>query len=166
MRRQVELAWLILSVLALSHEAVSAQEPIAPRPSYASGRLWWVPSPPLWPFVFWEPESPDSMLIKLELDVAVRGLMGLPKPEAPVWRGELLGEEFGLTSQYLTVAGVNLPSFLLALVPLSAISVSPEQSAATYRRNEQRREIDLQESRRVPCMPRRADSTKKKAKNC
>ncbi len=165
MRRQVEVAWLIVGALALWPVAASAQGKGAPSPSFSSGRLWWAASPPLWPFVFWAPSSPDSALIQLELDVGARGLRGLPKSEAPVWRGELWGRDFGLTSQYLTIAGVSLPSFVLGLIPLGAISVSPEQSAAAFRRGEQRREIDRQESRRVPCTPGRPDSTTKKTKS-
>lgn len=39
---------------------------------------------------------------------------------APAWTATIAGQDFGLDGQYITIAGVKLPSLLLALIPLPA----------------------------------------------
>ncbi len=142
LRRRVELTLSVIGTLALGHGGAMAQQRLVPPPSFESGRLWAQPRV--------EESGPDTSYARLEADVVARARARQPGAQLPVWRGQVFGWKFALDQQHVTVAGLKLPSFILALLPLANASVSPEQSKAAERRDEQRRDIDRQESRRKP----------------
>ena len=89
-------------------------------PSLASGLLWDLRPPPPVVVSRTHAERTDSA-VKAILDHYLDSLAALPgggRLLAPTWKANIGGQEYGLDGNYLTVAGVKIPAFVLGLIPL------------------------------------------------
>lgn len=100
-------------------EARDATRP-ATWPSLASGLLWDLRAPPPVMGGRTHAERTDSA-VKAILNHYLDSLAALPgggRLLPPTWKATIGGEEYGLDGNYLTVAGLKIPAFVLGLIPL------------------------------------------------
>ncbi len=89
-------------------------------PSLASGLLWDLRPPPPVMVSRTHAERTDSA-VKAILDHYLDSLAALPgggRLLPPTWKANIGGQEYGLDGNYVTVAGLKIPAFVLGLIPL------------------------------------------------
>jgi len=95
-------------------------------------------------------ELTDSA-VKAILNHYLDSLAALPgggKVLPPSWKATIGGQEFGLDGQWITLAGVRIPSLILTLIPLpnggnesEALDVGGRMRVTDYRFQQPRQEI-------------------------
>lgn len=91
-----------------------------PWPSFANGVLWDrrpVAQPPMARTLAQLTDSAAKAMINHYLD-SLAGLPGGGRVLPPSWKATIAGQDFGLDGQFVTVAGVRIPSLVLGLIPL------------------------------------------------
>lgn len=100
-------------------ESRDARHP-ATWPSLASGLLWDLRPPPPLMVSRTHAERTDSA-VKAILEHYLDSLAALPgggRLLPPAWKATIGGQEYGLDGNYVTVAGLKIPAFVLGLIPL------------------------------------------------
>jgi hypothetical protein len=91
-----------------------------PAPSFGSGVLWDRRTPAQPSAARTHAELTDSA-VKAILNHYLDSLAALPgggRMLPPSWKATIGGQEYGIDGQWITVAGVKIPSLILALIPL------------------------------------------------
>jgi len=95
------------------------QEPGSPWRAFGSGVLW-DRRPPAVPGVAHTHAELTDSAVKAIINHYLDSLAALPgggRVLPPSWKATIGGREYGLDGQWITVAGVKIPSLILALIP-------------------------------------------------
>lgn len=96
------------------------QEPASPWRAFGSGVLWDRRTPAAPGVTRTHAELTDSA-VKAVINHYLDSLAALPgggRVLPPSWKATIGGREYGIDGQWISVAGVRIPSLILALIPL------------------------------------------------
>jgi hypothetical protein len=100
--------------------AVPGQQPASPWRAFGSGVLWDRRAPAVPGAARTHAELTDSA-VKAVINHYLDSLAALPgggRLLPPSWKATIGGREYGIDGQWITVAGVKIPSLILALIPM------------------------------------------------
>jgi len=142
------------TTLATSTAAVGPH--IVTPPLLGDGRLWVVPRPALPADVagaLYEPKENRDTAVVRRLRAMIDSLNVVIDQEQrerkrPAWTTDVAGKEFGIDSQYIHVAGIKVPTAVLALLPITLPQGNYDEQMRARHLDEMRTDL-LQAARRT-----------------